>query len=354
MILTYNVICTKKCLAVGALLFVCSLAVFGAMVEPPVGFDLTRHYIELDIIRNSDFGVKSFVFHSDYITDGNYKYMFAYNIYRYCIAKLFPNAALQFFTIIIVYSILVYIILETFEGRTNRNRVVILSFFMCFAFLPYLYVYSGIRNALAASIVALALYLLFYKNLSWIVFFVIVFIAGTIHPVVIAAGPFAVISFIKPKGYYLLLIPIILSLEQMVLKAFKNSSISLLKMVGTKYYNYINVYNYDVGRAFTYAPCIICIVILVSAFIVLKNWDRGNINANNFIIWYIIFALCNINNQQVFMRLLYVLACFSPIIINNFFNKDDTNGSVTITLICPFIIISMGAYVCYKSFLWMM
>ena len=313
------------------LIMIIALAGIGACVEPKQTYDLFRHYEAIDRIRSSSFSIQSFLTEGYKITDYNYRYTYVYNLLIYIIARFFPNQVLPFITIIITYGVLIYIILREFnkEYLTNRNIVISLAIFS--VILPFLYVYSSIRNALAGAVVAYGLYRL-YKDRKTVIFIISTLVAILIHPIAMAVIPFVFLSRIKPgiKGIIVTLVAPSLIFTIMEYFRLKLGNDFLFR-ISVKYYNYTLVREDNQGRVFLYSSIVILIVLSVLSLFSRRREKQGlgekKYSMLNLIIWYSMFSLGYFRNYEMITRLPYSIAFLSPVIVNTLFNQKEMNSS---------------------------
>lgn len=359
-VLTYSFVVATPNLSIGKrtavlllVLFNLALATTAALIEPKLSFDLARHYSDLEVIRASDMTFLEFIFNSDRITSSNYKYMIAFNAFRYVIAKWFPRNALPFFTVFISSTLLSYVLIDSNKDQRIRNYRIGGSLGLFFALMHFLFLYSGIRNGLAAAIAAVGLYLLYYKG-RWVTCSILILISGTIHPVVLVTIPILFLSYIRPRIWYGILAYFLPPVMSFGAKLLITSNSGFLRMIGGKYYNYMNVYNYYSGKAFTAATLLMDLLILVSIFCIYKYANKDNSNLTNYIVWYICMDLFFLSNQQIFMRLGYTTAFLSPLIIDRIIqdNNSEMRDILPFGIYCA--IVFVGAYMCYKSAQWML
>lgn len=89
--------------------------------------------------------------------------LYGYKLVCFIVSRFDSNRILPFFTLIIVYGIWSYIT-QDWLRKNNKAELLAPSFMLCLATMPYVYVNTGIRNGLAASLVAWALYQEFEKR----------------------------------------------------------------------------------------------------------------------------------------------------------------------------------------------
>lgn len=332
-----------------------ALAGIGACVEPKETYDLFRHYEMIDRVRGSSYSLGSFLVEGYKSTDGNYKYTYVYNIFVYIVAKCLPNQSFPLITIAVTYSLFTYILFRELEGASLTNRNIIISCAIFSVLMPYLYVYSGIRNALAASIVSFGIYRL-YKDKKVVIFIECTVIAVLIHPAAAAIVPFILLSRIKPgiKGIIITLAaPSLLSL---VMEYFRlQLGNDYLFRIAAKYYNYTMVRVDNQGKVFLYSTILILVILAVLA-LCLQRRQKKNYSLLNLIIWYAMFSLGYVGSYEMMTRLPYSIAFLSPVIVNTLFNRKGVNSLADqrIVLASTGLILVLAILGIYENIAWMM
>ena len=337
-----------------------ALAGIGACVEPKYIYDLFRHYEVLDSVRYSSYSLGSFLEEGYQITDFNYRYTYVYNIFVYIVAKFLPNQAFPFITIVVTYSLFSYIIFREFGDEALTNRNIILSFAIFSVLMPYLFVYSNIRNALAGAVVAYGIYRL-YKDRKVAIFVMCTVSAVLIHPVAAAIVPFIILSRIKPGVKGIIVTLAVPSLMFPVMEYFRLVfENDFLFAIASKYYNYTLVRVDDQGRIFLYSTIIILIILSVLA---LWSQRRKKMERKeksyallNLIIWYSMFSLGYFSNYEMITRLPYTIAFLSPVVVNTLFNHTEMNTSVA-QIACigsAGVIFVLALFGVYANIAWML
>ncbi len=344
--------------------FVISLAIIAFQMQPPSNWDLGRNYQLLDTIRNSHLSFIEFVFggRATYRADGYRNYIF-YNIYRYIIVNIFKdNHWFQTITVIIVYTILGYITID-FQFDNNRNDLSnTLSVVISFSFLPFLYVTSGIRNALAASLVGLGVYLYLYKSKNVTIYLVILFISATIHPAVLITLPFVILSKInigfKETGIVFLLTFLLQNFARL-LSSLGNTYLSF---IGISYLRYSGTEQYRGGRGNLYGVLVLSLILFIFIILQIRKEkmisvedgydDNGNIRICGFLLFMFTYMLGNFQNYDLVLRPGYIVGMFAPM-LSNLMNIDNSNIKNIKTIIKAFAdiaVIAFAIYVNYKCF----
>lgn len=150
---------------------------------------------------------------------------------------------------------------------TEKNRTELLapSFLFCLATMPYVYVNTGIRNGLAASIVALALYREFEKNGSPIVTAMLLVFSCTIHNAVIIVIPCWILAHFTVKMRTIFILAIGLALLEPVAQLIYAQSIPGISQAANLYLRYIKSDAYFFSYGYLIVD-IIFILLIIYAF----------------------------------------------------------------------------------------
>jgi len=317
-----------KCLFV---LAVIALAGLGACIEPKPIYDLYRHYEVLERVRNSQYSFLAFIKNGHVITDPNYQFTYVFNALIYIVAHYLPNQGLPFITIAITYGVFFYILAQEYDDCGNQGKKLTVAIGCFSVLLPYLFVYSNIRNALAAAIVSYGIYG-FYKKKRLFRLCVTAVVAALIHPVSLAIIPFVFLSKIRPgvKGAIVTIgAPLLLSY---VLEYFRLSGGNdFMFRVAAKYYNYTKVRVDSQGRVF-----LLSTVGLLIAMAVISLWpekkpllekENNTQPIFNLCAWFALFALGFVNNYTMILRLPFSIAFFSPVIAGEVIERSKKKSS---------------------------
>lgn len=327
MVAAYNARYSEKQTKMLFVMLVIALAGIGVCIEPKSTYDLYRHYQVIDRVRGSSYSLIEFLKKGYLITDTNYTYTYVYNIIVYIVAKFLPNQAFPFFTICISYGLFGYILFREFhdENLTNRNLVISISIFSIL--MPYLFVYSNVRNALAGAVVAFGLYRL-YKDRKILLFIICVAIAVLIHPIAGAVVPFVFLSRIKPGVKGIVVTFALPSLLFPLMEYFRlHLGNGFLFLIAAKYYNYTLVRHDNQGRVFLYSTVIMLVALSILALWANRGnkttWKEKRYSLLNLIIWYSMFSLGYFRNYEMMIRLPYSIAFLSPVLVSTLFNRSE-------------------------------
>ncbi len=331
-------------------LFVIALAIVAYCIKTPSTWDLSRNYKLLDIIRKSGLSFYQFVFGgmATYIADG-YRSLVFYNIYRYIFTHIFNNNAwYQTITTIIVYGIQLFIIYDYNKCNTKNNTLITLIMLLSFSFMPFIYVVSGIRNALAASVMGLAIYLYLYKERKiWPILLGI--IAITTHPSVLIVLPFIFLSKMRLGIRGVIWVTIASFGFQLVAILFSSSSVDLLRQIGRSYLLYSGSNQYRGGRGNLYGILILSVA-FVFYFIYNDKCNRerkNNKRIDNFLMLILVYMIGNFLNYDLVLRPGYIVGMFAPF-LTNVMQTPTRRNIVHLTI--NIIIILSCVYINYKCF----
>ncbi len=188
--------------------FTVSFSIFAYHVVPIEGNDLNAHYMAIDCMRNGqdpgqiyDLGQSS-------------NPMFLFRLFLRIVSVLPSNHYLQLITVLIVYSIFAYILIDYSVTRRLDVRLLSMAFLCHFSMCLMTATISGIRNVLAFALLSLAAYLDFFKSFKrkWLqkLSISLIYIAPIfIHPASVVVVALRVVLFLfkrYPKIMILLLL----------------------------------------------------------------------------------------------------------------------------------------------------
>lgn len=343
-------------------LFAFSLSVIAYCMSPPNGWDITVHSILMDQIRQSGISFFDFVFvNKSSIGSRGYADLLSFNILRYIAIKISDNNyILPAICTFICYSIIGYIAIDWREVNGKGSNITALSMLLCFSFLEYGNVISGMRNGLAACILGLAIYLYLYKKKRIYIFIVLCFIAATIHPAALITIPFVIIAKFDIGIIGYISVFVASAIAQTVAKWLTTSDILYFRIVGQKYFSYTSEDQYRASRAPLYTVLILIVIFLVVYFVGhfrkrSNNVDRSRDLIYNFLAVYMVYILGNIGNYDMVLRPAYVLGPLSPILCSLIVDNTqwtqsrlDTRTKSIVRLISLICCYTLGIYLQYK------
>lgn len=244
--------------------FIVALSVWALLWDPAPYYDSYKHFQWLDQIRAQNLTLYKFLKDGfEGSRTGNYHGLIFFNILRYIIVRISSNNhVLPFVCTIIDYFIFYYIVIDFFSCEKLRYTWMFALWTMCFSFMSYFMVVSGIRNTFAASVSALAIYRRIYKKSSLVEYAILSFIAVTTHPNVILPLMIALIyRYIGGYKCAFVLLSGIVFLK-FGTNILKSSSIYFLSYIGGVIEFYLVDFQYH-GEIITFIADIVVIVCLL-------------------------------------------------------------------------------------------
>ena len=297
-------------------LFSLSLAVVGCSINPTTdAYDLYRHYLYIDSIRNMNYSFCDFMFNPQNPFGGYSKSsLYGFKLLVYIVSKLNNNRFLPFFSIFIVYSIWGYITINWLNLQ-KKSTFLFPSFLLCSSLMPYIYVNTGIRNSLAASIVALALYQDFIERKKILYVLSVLIFACTIHHAVSLAIPCWILAHYRFNFKMIFIIFALIISVNPIMLLFHEYSSGILYTISSSYLIYIGKDAYF----YSYTYLILDTFFLVTIFSILLFARKHNIEnidcMYNFILIYLAILMGQVGNYDLVLRPMYIIAMFSGIII---------------------------------------
>lgn len=161
--------------------FTLSFSVFAYHVVPIEGNDLNAHYMAINCMRNGqDPGQIYDLGQSD-------NPMFLFRLLLRLVSVLPSNHYLQVIAVLIIYSIFSYILIDYATSRQLDIRLLSMAFFAHFSMCLMTATISGIRNVLIFAVLALAVYIDFFKKyktkwIKWLLVLLLYLFPLFVHP----------------------------------------------------------------------------------------------------------------------------------------------------------------------------
>lgn len=271
-----NIRVTKTFYILSIILAIC-VGFWGFILEPSTRLDLYRLH---NYVQSLQFGSGSFVSRiwgaKGILGIDSTEGMVGWNLLCYIVRGLGDIHWLSAIGSFLTFSSVLYVLVDYTRSEGRTSRALGIGLLLTFMGLPIQHVFSGIRNALAVSLVMLSLYLLFYKKKSRILSILLILLAVTIHP----ASLFAIVPiiFVRFKNQFvwraagLFTMPLLFA----VANAFKGVSIPFLSTMFNRILFYTSVeYQYD-------RPEMIAnIVVFISVGLVYWHYKRKGFIAEN-------------------------------------------------------------------------
>ena len=302
-------------------LFSFSIALIVFYIEPLSNWDLTRHLKLMDQIRRSEISFFEFIFNNKYNIGGKeYIAYYSFNILRYILAKISDNShILPFVCVLIDYCIVSYIMVDWSKENNRNGKVNIGVLLLCFAFLPLVHAVSGMRTALAATIISLGIYMYLYKAKTIWILVILALIAATIHPVSLVTLPFVFFARFEMRLKGIVCVVVLSLLLEKIVSWFSESSIFYFMRMAQLYNKYTSSNQYRGGNRYLYITLFVIslflVLYIVKHFLKKKEILRKKSNAIYFfLIYYMCYILGNIGNYDMVLRPAYVLGVFAPVL----------------------------------------
>lgn len=320
--------------------FSLSLAFVGFYLNPPANWDSVRHFSLMDEIRNSNIGFFSFVFNNGGGIGGeSLKYLVCFNIIRFILCNITDNNHwLAFVAGSTCYMISSYILLDYTTDTKYAKVIQLFSVILWFVEIPYMFIIAGIRCAMGVNIVALAMYRHNKKSISWFGYIIYLFVSTTIHPMALLIGAlYIAFLFINKRILYLtaLVLPAFILY---VADYFRQSNNGFLSFIAHKFLEYNEISIHSSNVFFMYSNISVIVTVLIILFIsspYKKGLKKSNVMLNytskdirSFIVFYLLFTLVFIGNEELLKRFSYLFMPLAPVIVGSIFLNDywQTNG----------------------------
>ena len=315
-------------------MFIIILLFVGIIVHviPKETNDLYRHYLYLDSIRQYGFwDIKS----EDYDSAIGSEFIF------YLISLTGVKELLPIVSFLWCYLICFYIIYDYQKKNKIQTKSIIMAIFFSFSFVSLESVISGVRTAMAMSMMALGAYNYLIKKKLGIKEILIFIFASLIHPV--ALVPILILllkKFITNK----ILIIVGLSWGLMVnfiILLLKNISLNILagKLEMYFYGSWI-----DDIRLF-WAMIVLAVIFIIMIWYLKKNIKVEDEDYIDYLLVYFSFTLGSALVAKIFLKRLFMFIAFGSLpLINNFNKIQNKNVRFMINLFLLFICMVLMCY----------
>lgn len=352
-------------------LYALSFSIVTFNMRPQINWDIVRHFEYLNQIRGSGISLFDLLFNNvNSIGSDYYKFTYSFNILRYFVANTFDNNYyLPAIFTFLNYAIWGYIVFDWFSSNYGACKVDIFTILLSFSFSSLASIASGLRNALAASIMGLAVYLYLYKNKQIVVLIFLALIAVTIHPCVLIAIPFVLLIKINIStiGYiFVFVLPVV---SATISQIFMNSNISFLVYIGTLYYRYTvesDTYSVNLSWYSKILNAMFLVIFLIIYFVfhrkssALKK-NKSSKNLYKFLVMYMLYILGNIGYVETFSRPFLMFGSLAPV-LSSFYtdsqiqlNKEEITKWDRIMTLCikiAILVLCAGSMYMFFRYYW--
>lgn len=171
-----------------------ALSVWGYALIPGSRLDLYRHYEYIDRIRGASMSLPEMLLDRE----GRYAGLWGFQLLCFLTAQLPKNNWLSCFSVLITVSILICLLIHYLRSEGYRSGALVLGLLAVFAGLQLQYVFSGVRNGLAAAFSLLGLYLICFRKKHYLPAAFLLILSATTHPAPLILLPVLLLS--RQKG----------------------------------------------------------------------------------------------------------------------------------------------------------
>lgn len=338
-----------SCVVIGLLVFVASMCFY---VKRTDNMDFVRIQDLMYPIRNTNISLYEYLFtNAGKELNQTLNFTYTFNILLFFTSKLSDNQyILPWLSAIIDYCVIASIYYDWKKEQKWSIGETISAFFICMAFLPFVHVLSGIRAAMAACFMALAVYKYIYRNSSVLFFILFAFLSVTVHPFTVYAVPVALLVRFSPsiKTFIIVLVGTLALIY--IVPILGRMGIPFVSNLAIKFFTYIGDNQYTSYRSFYYSS-ILCALLLVMYYILfLRTRNKNGIIAQKdklykFVVCYSAVIIGSFGSYETVCRLAYVLGALSPILsemLLTLWKKD--NGRYVIARIIFFVFLALSIY----------
>ncbi|SEL56950.1 EpsG family protein [Ruminococcus sp. YRD2003] len=367
-------------------LAIVSLAVLFSMtfhVTPFDNMDFVRHSNVMDYIKITHISLQKFLenaamLNKNETSSGTY----VFNVIEYFFAKHFSNNyTLVWFLTALDYSAIAYIAYDYKKTQGYKLCEVFFAVILCFSFLPFVHVVSGLRTACAMCLTALGIYLLYFKK-SYCISCLLFIASSLIHSLIIIPCVVAIAVYFFPYKSIVTMFGVAFLFVNSAIAIISRVNIPFLSLVVIKYKRYTGDRQF-VGYKFPYYGAILlCVIFLFYYFYfytfktISKNADskidnklinlncfqeeKNNMNKEKmylFFATYCVVIIGNFKGHEFVHRLSYMMGCFAPILSSCLFEKRVGGDKPYVALFTRimlygllFIMISLNIFHYYRFF----
>lgn len=226
-----------------AMLLALSIAVIAFRLKPGPGLDLYRLHQNVDAMRAAGGGL----IHRMGAVQSRYSGMLAFNLLCAMVSFFENNGWLSAVAVFGTFSMLLWVLLDFLKKEEYGSDALLPAVAIVFMGVQVQYAFSGVRNALAVAMTALGIYWLLYRRQRRAGAIVLLALAMTMHPIVLAVIPTAILSGTKKQKVWrlavLFALPIVFWLADKVLAVLP---IAAMRSLGERILFYTDrAYAYD-------------------------------------------------------------------------------------------------------------
>ena len=280
-------------------MFLCiiGLAVLTSQIAPPVGWDLFRHYEEIDRIR--ELGAEYAWTKSRYVEYKGITTLF------YLISLTPWNNLLVFFAVF-TELVMIEAVLWHYRQKGLNAQTGSLCFFLFWALSNIVLAISGIRNVLAVTLTGYAIWNFHHNRRKTFVFDVIVAAFGiTIHPACSIVLLLYAISYIPILPLASAVAALILPILSKYIVQYENSNVHLLKSSARLFLHYLeSAVGVDM-RVIIISAGFIIVSIVIVLYRIIRLHDKSRFT--RFVFIYCLGTIGMLPQKLMYNRMIYGL-----------------------------------------------
>lgn len=292
------------------------LALFAYYIKPISSWDLFRTHQLIDSMSLYGYHYAT--------TVSEYKELLVINNFYYLISLLQNHDLAQFFVILFDFGLMTYIFLNLMKKEDIHDTCEFAFFFILFlCFYDLTLAISGIRNVLAMSICAVAIYNeLYFKKQSFLSTFPLYIIAFLIHPssVFVLAARVLTIFTKKSKLFFIPLLFLSTAMDG-INKLLSSSGIAQLQYLANKMYYVDKSYGEDIRVLIV--KVFIAILVLYFCLNTKKRVGQPADEYSQFLLSYTVMMLGGLTNVIFFQRMAYIYGILIIPLISKRINKKS-------------------------------
>lgn len=340
-------------------------------LDKSMNMDFNRWQEIMDTVRNSRMSLAEFLKDNTHMlkwSNVTLPYMYSFNVLLYLISRQFENNyVMVWISVFIDYTIIAYIAYDWRRDSKYKWKEVFLAILICFAFLPFIHVCSGLRTATSACFMALAVYKYLYRDKGILSFILFAGISITFHPFTVFAVPIALVIKITSRKIVFYITVLGCLFISRIADIFSRSGIAFLRSLATKYVTYTSEGQFRAYRFTMYGTIVFAILVIGYYLMVyqksaakkggkrsaLLNIIAGSkcVNADKerlflFFSSYLALLIGNIGSYEMVCRGGYLIGASAPILTDLLLGSESPiNQNVAVMI--RFVIVVLLLYMCF-------
>lgn len=332
-----NISIKDKNLKISLIILIVSLVILSVCIKPSDTYDLYRHYEVIEQFKLSN-----------YWTETVYDNFIIIRLIFYIISLFNYNELLPAISCIITYGIFVHIIMDFKTRYSIGIRQILISMLLNLTMIPFIVVYSGVRNTMVFSILALAIYREFIEKKKNVLTYLIYLLPIFIHYATIIIIGVRILYIFEDKIFKYRYILLMWSLSAgLISKIFIMFPNNYIKGMGAQIGNYIGNFLGDT-RIFIVNFTLIVIFLITFEIIIRKEDYKNNKLKDILRIMDIVLIIAagGFFVPNILDRLLLFIGMFTPIICYAIFNLLENKKFKT--FIFSFLVIYIIGCIAYQ------